>query len=152
MTVQVGITKRANIDNRGDFVSASISIPLPFSSSKYSNKSAAAFERVEAEKNLENYKNMSHSMKRQIISSISRLEGELKILENKSLKFAENSRKVSSKSYRLGKTSYIELLQSELKLQKLRVKKSKLIEKLLSSRLEIKYLNGESLHLSLIHI
>lgn len=146
MTFSVGYTKRSNIDNRGDFVSAAVVFPLPVSGKKYAGHSKAVHERAAAESGLRNYRRMKNSRERALQHSISRIENELNILNEKTIKFAENSRKVTSKSYGYGRSSYVELLQSELKLQSLLLKRSRLGANLVIKKLEKKYLVGERLY------
>tara|TARA_Y100000590_G_scaffold470454_1_gene665258 strand:+ start:135749 stop:136939 length:1191 start_codon:yes stop_codon:yes gene_type:complete len=146
MTFSVGYTKRSNIDNRGDFVSAAVVFPLPISGKKYAGHSKAVHERAAAESLLRNYRRMKNSRERALEHSISRIENELKILNQKTIKFAENSRKVTSKSYGYGRSSYVELLQSELKLQSLLLKRSRLDANLIIKKLEKRYLVGERLY------
>lgn len=146
VTVSLGYTKRSNIDNKGDFVSAALSFPLPLSGSKYSGHSTAVYEKVAAEKSLRNYQRKKESQNRLLNHSISKVENELNILNEKTIKFAENSRKVTSKSYGYGRSSYIELLQSELKLQSLLIKRGRLKASLTKKQIEKKYLIGEKLY------
>ena len=54
---------------------------------------------------------------------LSKIKNELNILSNKTIKFATDLRNITAKSYSLGNSTYIELLQSELKLQKILLKK-----------------------------
>lgn len=146
VTVSLGYTKRSNIDNKGDFVSAALSFPLPFSGNKYAGHSGAIYEKVSAEKSLRNYQRKKESQDRLLSHSISKVERELVILNEKTIKFAENSRKITSKSYGLGRSSYVELLQSELKLQNLLLKRSRLKAKLVKKQIDKKYLIGEKLY------
>lgn len=146
LTLSIGYTKRSNIDNRGDFLSAAVVFPLPISGKKYAGHSRAVFERAAAKSGLRNYRKLKESKERMIKHSIAKIEGELLILNDKTLKYAENSRKVTSKSYGYGRSSYVELLQSELKLQSLLLKRSKLLAILLAKKIELRYLVGESLH------
>ena len=146
LTVSVGYTKRSNIDDKGDFVSAMVSFPLPFSGQKYSGHSQAVFEKASAEKKLSNYRKFKSSEQSRLLHQIEKLNSELKILKERTIKFAENSRKITSKSYSLGDSSYIELLQSELKLQSLLLKRSKLSAALLKTKAKYKYLIGEKLY------
>lgn len=146
LTFSIGYTKRENIDNNGDFVSASVSFPLPFSGQKYAGHSQAANEKYAAVKKLKNYKLMKNSHTEVLEHKINKALNELKILNSRTIKFAESSRKVTSKSYSLGESGYVELLQSELKLQKLLLKRTMLNAKLANSRVNLKYLLGDKLY------
>jgi len=146
LTFSVGYTKRSNIDDNGDFVSAMVSFPLPTSDKKYAASSKATFEKYSAQKRLENYKKFRKSDENRIETLIRKTESELKVLSTKTIKFSENSRKITSKSYSLGNTTYIELLKSEFKLQELLIRKSNIQAKLLKYKLDRRYLIGEKLY------
>lgn len=146
LTFSIGYTKRANIDNKGDFVSAMVTFPLPFSGQKYSGHSQAVHEKASVEKQLVNYQKYRNSESSRLRHQIEKLKTELKILKDRTIKFAENSRKITSKSYSLGDSTYIELLQSELKLQNLLIKRSNLNAKLFKTQAKYKYLIGEKLY------
>ncbi|MBK24583.1 MAG: hypothetical protein CME70_11365 [Halobacteriovorax sp.] len=146
LTFSIGYTKRSNIDNKGDFVSAMVTFPLPLSSQKYSGHSQAVFEKTSAEKQLTNYRKFKRSEQERLIHQIDKLKEELNILKSRTLRFAENSRNITSKSYSLGDSTYIELLQSELKLQSLLLKRAKLDALILKTKAKYKYLIGEKLY------
>jgi len=146
VTFGLGYTKRSNVDNRGDFVSASLSFPLPFSSKKYSGYGKAVRESYSAQKALEDYKNSKNRDVEILNFEISKINSELKILKNKTIKFALNSRKITAKSYSLGNSTYLELLQSELKLQNILMKKVMLEAKRDMKIVTLRYKLGESLY------
>tara|TARA_Y100000741_G_scaffold117884_1_gene88469 strand:+ start:86 stop:301 length:216 start_codon:yes stop_codon:yes gene_type:complete len=70
----------------------------------------------------------------------------LSILKEKTIKFARNSREITAKSYGLGNSTYVELLQSELKLQKILMNKVMLEAKRDIKRATLKYVKGEPLN------
>ena len=146
VTVSFGYTKRSDIDDNGDFVSASIAIPLPFSSKKYARKGIALSQKARSEVELINYRKNKNSMEKSLESQIKKFKSELQILNEQSIKYAENSRTVTSKSYGLGDATYIELLQSEIKLQSLKLKSNLLTSKYRKTKVELKLLRGENLH------
>lgn len=146
VTVSLGYTKRSNIDNKGDFVSAMVSFPLPFSSQKYADVSQAFYEKASVEKMLENYTKKKDSDVSSLKLQIEKLENEVKILKDRTIVYAKNSRDVTSKSYRLGSSTYVELLQSEMKLQNLLMKKVMLNAALLNANVNLKYITGEKLY------
>lgn len=146
LTVSIGYTKRADLDDHGDFVSAMVSFPLPLSSTRYANHTQAAYEKMAREKELNNYQVYKQSELAKTKHEMAKIDNELNILNEKTIKFAENSRDIASKSYGLGNTTYIELLQSELKLQNLLLKRSALRADLLKEKIAYKYLVGEALH------
>ena len=146
VTVSLAVTKRSNLDGHGDFVGASLSFPLPFSDDKYSQHAKAVHETYMAVKSFEEYKKRK---KRDMIileKELRKLTAELKILKDKTIKFARNSRSITSKSYALGNSSYIEVLQSELKLQQMLMRKVVLYAKRDIKRVALKYITGEPLY------
>lgn len=146
LTVSLGYTKRSDIDGNGDFVGAAISFPLPFSGEKYSKHGQAVQEKYMAVKNFENYKRQKNRDISVLSKEIDKLLGELSILKEKTIKFARNSREITAKSYGLGNSTYVELLQSELKLQKILMHKVMLEAKRDIKRATLKYVKGESLN------
>lgn len=146
VTLSIGYTKRSDLDDNGDFVSAMVSFPLPLSGKTYAAHRKASFDKYSAEKKLENYKRFKVSERKRLEKIVQKTQKELKILSTKTIKFAENSRKVTSKSYSLGSSSYVELLQSELKLQKLLIRKSNITATLFKHKINLKYLIGEALN------
>ena len=146
LTVSLGYTKRSDIDGNGDFVGAAISFPLPFSGEKYSKHGQAVQEKYMAVKNFENYKRQKNRDISVLHKEIEKLLGELSILKEKTIKFARNSREITAKSYGLGNSTYVELLQSELKLQKILMNKVMLEAKRDIKRATLKYVKGEPLN------
>jgi outer membrane protein TolC len=146
LTVSLGYTKRSDIDGNGDFIGAAISFPLPFSGEKYSKHGQAVQEKYMAVKNFENYKRQKNRDISVLRKEIEKLLGELSILKEKTIKFARNSREITAKSYGLGNSTYVELLQSELKLQKILMNKVMLEAKRDIKRATLKYVKGEPLN------
>ena len=146
LTVSVGFTKRSDIDGNGDFVGAAISFPLPFSGEKYSKHGQAVQEKYMAVKNYENYRRQKNRDISVLSKEIDKLLGELSILKEKTIKFARNSREITAKSYGLGNSTYVELLQSELKLQRILMHKVMLEAKRDIKRATLKYVKGDPLN------
>ncbi|ATH07948.1 hypothetical protein BIY24_08285 [Halobacteriovorax marinus] len=145
VTISVGHTKRANIDGKGDFVSGAISFSIPISSKKYAYKREQSSLHQSA---LFEYRNYQDSKKRdseQLEIEYKKIKKDLEILNSKTINFAKDSRAITSKSYGLGNSSYVELLQSELKLQELLMLKSDLLSKRDSIKVQLKYKRGEKL-------
>jgi outer membrane protein TolC len=142
----LGYTKRSNIDGNGDFVGAAISFPLPFSGEKYSKHGQAVQEKYMATKNFENYKKEKRRDVSLLNKEIEKVLSELSILKYKTVTFANNSRAITAKAYRVGEATYNELLQSELKLQKILMHKVMLEAKRDIKRATLKYVKGESLN------
>ena len=146
LTLNFSYTQRSSIDNLGDFVTAAVSFPIPISRTKYSAHSKAAYDKLEADRILKNYRNYKETEANRLNHATTKIEREIEILNTRTLQYAVNSREITSKSYSLGDTSYIELLQSELKLQRLRIKKTILTSRLLKNRLDYKFLVGGRLY------
>ncbi|EQC52447.1 TolC family protein [Bacteriovorax sp. DB6_IX] len=142
----VGYTKRSDIDNRGDFISASISFPLPFSSTKYGNYSQNVQENYAAKRELKDYERSKNRDVEVLNFEIEKISSEIDLLAQKTIKFARNSRKITAKSYSLGNSSYVELLQSEIKLQNKLIKKIMLQAQRDMKVVALKYKLGESLY------
>lgn len=142
----VGYTKRSDIDNRGDFISASISFPLPFSSTKYGNYSQNVQENYAAKRELKDYERSKNRDVEVLNFEIEKISSEIDLLAQKTIKFARNSRKITAKSYSLGNSSYVELLQSEIKLQNKLIKKIMLQAQRDMKIVALKYKLGESLY------
>jgi len=145
ITFSVGYTKRSNIDDRGDFVSASISFPIPTSSIKYANKDMAINQKYSASHKLNDYKRYKEKNIDHLKIDIEKIKNELKILDSRTIKFAESSRKITLKSYSLGEATYVELLQSEIKFQDILMKQVELRSQLLAKKIDLKYIVGEKL-------
>ena len=133
------------IDNKGDFVGASISFPLPFSADKYSRHSQATHERYKAEKDLLDYRNKKKADLEISKLEIKKFDNDLKILQDKTLKYSRNARNITAKSYSYGKASYFELLQAELKLQQLLMKETMLKAGLDVKKIELRFIAGEKI-------
>ncbi|EQC42949.1 outer membrane efflux protein [Bacteriovorax sp. BSW11_IV] len=146
--INVGLTytKRENLDGKGDFVGASISFPLPFSDKTSSAHEQSAKMFIEAKTNLNNYKIQKQSAIQRVHFEILQLEKELEILVERTLDQARSSRDVTAKSYGLGSATYFELLKSEIQWQDVQLKKNMLTTKLLSKKIQLKYLRGDSLY------
>ena len=77
--------------------------------------------------------------------SINKLKEEIKILQSKTLQFARSLRKITSKSYGLGNSTYIELLDAEIKLLNILLRENKLNANLKTVHLERKFIAGGKL-------
>ncbi|MEH0862504.1 TolC family protein [Halobacteriovorax sp. DPLXC-1] len=147
ITVSVGYTIRSDeVDNNGDFIGAQITFPIPVSDDKSGAKGEAVANRYVAFKQLDDYKLKKSRDIEVIKDDIAKLNAELSIISKKSVNFAQNSRSITSKSYGLGNSTYVELLQSEIRLQKILLKKVALESKLSMRKVDLKYTLGESLY------
>lgn len=142
LELSIAYTKRYGVDDYGDFVSASISMPLPTSSTKYAQEAMAYHEKISTEKAYEDFRENKEKDKYLLEKEIEKLSFDIKVLNEKTLKFASSAREITAKSYALGSANYTELLQSELKLQSLLKEKNEKEESLKKMILSWKYLMG----------
>lgn len=146
ITFSLGYTKRSDIDDNGDFVSASISFPIPTSSTKYAGHDKATQMKFVAQKNLRNYQ-LDKKRETEVLQlEIAKISKSLKVLTSESVKYATNSRVITTKSYGLGNSTYIELLTSEFNLQDILLDQARLIAKRDTKKVELKLLLGEPLY------
>lgn len=144
--ISFGYTLRSNMDNKGDFVGASIVFSLPFSTKKYFSLYQSVEEKTQAEKALANYRNRRSSLVIKLNWNVEKIEKDLNILNTESIIFAQSLRTITAKSYSLGNATYFELLKSELKLQELLLRRNKLQANLKLKQIELKYIRGEKLY------
>lgn len=146
LTVSLGYTQRSDIDGNGDFIAASVVFSLPLSDEKSSQYERAEQEKFQVAKDYEDYKRAKNRDISLLSKEIGKLTSEIDILKNKMIKYAVNSRKITAKSYETGGSTYIELLQSELKLQKILMHKITIEASRDIKRVTLKYIKGGTLH------
>ncbi len=146
ITLGISYTKRNDIDGLGDFVGASIAIPLPTSDTKYAAKKSAVFKKMESEKNYRNYLNTKENTLKMMAYDIKDVANQLSILQRETLKFAKSSRDVTAKSYSRGGADYLELLRSELQYQKQLIKEVNLIANLKNKKINYLFVKGDRLY------
>ncbi len=146
INVSLGYVKRSNIDKKGDFLQASLSMDIPLTGKASANYARAVYKQHSIKSRLNDYDRKRNRESRKLSNTIAKLLGKLKILENRIIRFAENSRKITSKSYELGQSNYVELLQAELKLQQFLLTRVEIRAELAYTRAALKYLLGEALH------
>ncbi len=123
-----------------DFVGLSVGLALPFVTHRKVSK--ALSEKSLLERKYRDYKN---KRKLEIVlakTELSKIQKELSILSDKTIKFATDLRNITAKSYSLGSSSYTELLQSELKLQQMLLKQIMLEAKSKLTKVELRYLGA----------
>jgi outer membrane protein TolC len=147
VTIGVSYTKRNDIDGVGDFVGASLTIPIPLSSKRYAKKDKAVFEKYAAEKKLRSYKITKKMQLEKLKIKIKENEKELSDQKNKNVQFAKSSRDIVAKSYARGGSDYIKFLKAELQYQTQLVKKVNLESSLKNKKLKYLFIHGDSLGL-----
>ena len=129
--INVGLNykSRDNVDSHGDFIGGFISVPIGVGARSYQYESSS-YNYSKAKNDLRAYQNELVSFKEELKLEIKKLESELNILVSQTIKFAQTSRKISSKSYSVGSSDYLELLRSELQLQNLLLQKIEIESKI----------------------
>ena len=140
----VHYTKRNNAF--GDFVGASITIPIPTSSTRYSKSAKKLSESKVAKKRLEEYRLGLPHLLRKIEFEIHDHIEQLRIRENEILKYAKSSRDIVAKSYSRGGASYKELLDSHLQYQNEKFGVIKARASLLSKKINYIFTKGSALY------
>lgn len=133
--INVGLNykSRNNVDNHGDFIGGFLSVPIGVEARSYQYESSS-YNYFKAKNDLRAYQNELVSFKKELKLEILKLESELNILVSQTIKFAQTSRKISSKSYSVGSSDYLELLRSEFQLQNLLLQKIKIESKIKESK------------------
>lgn len=145
ITVGVTYTKRNRLDGLGDFVGANISFPLPTSDSRYAVKSAALYQKLEAQSSYRNYRENKPHLLKKIEFQIKDISNQLDIIKRDTLRFAKSSRDVTAKSYSRGGADYVELLRAEIQYQNQLLKKIKLISQLKTKQVDYLFTKGDDL-------
>ena len=146
ITIGLGYTMRSDIDNNGDFVSLSAQIPLPVSSKRGAAFRKNLLDQKSAEQSLANYKRQRDADLKSLEFNHQSLSAQLNTLRTESISFAKNAREITMKSYRLGTATYIALLQSEIKLQNLQMKRSDLVARRSLNSVQYKSILGAKLY------
>ena len=145
ITLGVSYTKRNDIDGIGDFVGASIAIPIPISSSRYTDRKDAIYEKSAIQKRFRNYTTSKIYNLKKMENDIKDVDNQLSIIQKETLKYAKSSRDVTAKSYSRGGADYLELLRSELQYQNQLINEINLIANLKNKKLSYLFLKGDDL-------
>ncbi len=145
ITLGVTYTKRNDMDGLGDFVGASISFPIPTSSSRYADRKDAVFEKIAVEKKYRNYLLTKSSNLSKMENDIKDVSNQLSIIQKETLKYAKSSRDITAKSYSRGGSDYLELLRAELQYQNQLLNEVNLIANLKNKKLNYLFLKGDDL-------
>ena len=125
------------------FLSAGILLPLPLSRKKYASAKEALFEKEQSVEELLEYKRSKEYQKQVLTHSMTKSQLQLQIMDKQAITFAKNSKVIISKSYSFGRANYQALLQSELQLQDLLIKRSLIKSELAKNQISYKYLLGD---------
>ena len=127
------------------FLSAGVLLPLPVSRKKYASARSAMFEKGQSVEELLEYKRSKEYQKQIFTHNMAKSRSQLRIIDQQAIAFAKNSKMITSKSYSFGRSSYQSLLQSELQLQNLLIKRSLIKSELAKNQISYKYLIGDHL-------
>lgn len=128
------------------FISAGLALPLPLSRKKYASHSLAMFEKEKTIEELLEYKRLREYQKQKLTHDIDKQQSHLRIINQQAIAFAKNSRRITSQSYGFGRSSYQDLMQAELQLQRLLLKRSLIKAQLAKNQISYKYLVGDDLY------
>lgn len=146
ITVSMSYLKRNDKDGMGDMVGASISFPIPTSSQTYSDFDKSVNERSALQNKYNSYKISKEREVSKTKVEMQKFQNELNLLNKKNIQFAKNSRDLVAKNYSLGSGSYMELLQADIKVRDLEMKKILLKANIDSLKVKLKYILGEALY------
>jgi len=144
--ISLSYTKRENVDGLGDFMGVGISFPLSFSNKSNGKQKKVIHDKYALEKEYKNFKKNKNMEITLLKRGIKKIESEMNILKKRTIKYAQDLLAITSKTYGLGKTSYMELLQSELELQKILLKEISLSFEKKKRQVSLKSIVGEPLH------
>lgn len=144
MTFSVSYTRI--LRSREDFISAGISLPLPFSRKQSALQRAEELQKRKGLEHLEDYRRSKKNQKQQLSHSMQQHLAEIRIIDQGAIPFAKNAKEITSKSYSSGQADYKTLLESEFQLQKLLLKRSWLKAQLATNQISYKYLIGDDLY------
>ena len=145
INLSASYTKRNHADGLGDFVGIGVAFPIPVSQAQHGKIRSAGFELQSAKLELENYRSKRNADIARSKHFLNQTIFELESLNKESIAFAQTSREVTAKAYQLGEADYTQLLQSEIRLQQLRLHEVRLRAKRDQIRLQLKALRGEEL-------
>jgi len=136
---------RDDFDPNGDFIGAFISIPIPIFGRRSSSYRSALKNYKEKENQLIFFRKSLAANLERLGHEIGKYAAELTILGEKTMEFAQNARDILEKRYRVGTSSYLELLNSVLQLQNLKLKKTGLEAKIKMMKAQYLFENGASM-------
>ena len=143
LTFSVSYTRM--LKHKEGFLSAGVLLPLPVSRKRYASAKNAVFEKEQSVEELLEYKRSKEYQKQTFTHNITKSRSQLTIIDQQSIAFAKNSKAITSKSYSFGRSNYQALLQSELQLQDLLIKRSLIKSELAKNQISYKYLVGDHL-------
>ena len=144
--VMLAFGYRPNFDGQGNFFSLHVTVPLPVTASRRAEQLRSLQAQQQVTLQLAEYQAFKHSELQVLRQRLAKLKAELNILNKGIKQFATDARRLAFTSYRLGKATYAELLQAELKLQKILLQQIALTAQLANTHLQYRYLNGAQLH------
>jgi outer membrane protein, heavy metal efflux system len=133
-----------------DMVSAGVSFPLPLGARTSAERDQAVAERAQAEANLGRYRRERAAQLKNLSFQVQTFQAELKILNDQSIPYSENSREITTRAYSLGSASYLDLINAEVRLQDLLMRRVSMEASFQRAQTQLAYLfaalSGELKH------
>lgn len=145
LTLQVGYSAALQEERDADMFTVGLSVPLPVRGSRGQASEAKAKLLASESHSLDNLKRLTESKALESKEDIQRLESELRTLESETLDFARSARKIAERSYGLGQSSYVELLNAESTLRRIEMEQISLWKNLEKKRIEHLFWTGAPL-------
>lgn len=145
ITLQLGYSAAMQDERNADMLSLGLSLPLPVQGRRSQFAESKADILASSSQSLENIIKQTESRKIETEEEIRRLESELRTLESETLEFARSARKIAERSYSLGQSSYVELLNAEGTLRRIELEQIDLWQKLEKKRIEHLFWKGAPL-------
>lgn len=145
LTLQFGYSAAVQEERDADMISVGLSVPLPIRASRSQASEAKADLLASSSQSLDDLIRLTESKILESKEEIQRLESELHILESETLDFARSARKIAERSYSLGQSSYVELLNAESTLRRIETEQIGLWQNLEKTRIEHLFWTGAPL-------
>ena len=144
--IMLGFTYNPGFGGQDHSFSLQFSLPLPITASRRAEYARSLQAQQQAELQLAEYRNFKDSELQALQQRVAKIKAALRILQTGIKQYATDSRSLAFTYYRLGNTTYAELLQAELKLQEILLKQADLMAQLANTRLQYRFLKGVKLH------
>ncbi len=144
-TVGLSLTKRSDLDRHGDFVGIKLKWPLSLWPQKYESYERAVHDKITSLQQMEAYKKTKERDVSILKNDLLMIESEIHWMIQKNIPYSKSLKSIISKSYELGQSDYVELIQSEIKLQDVLLRKVSLEAQRDIKKVQLKYILGELL-------
>lgn len=144
ITLSLGYMAR-QMPHADNLVSFGVSFPIPLGKRTGAASRRTLELRNLAELELSDYQNEKESRLQELGKSLSRTQEELRILQERTIQYARSSREITGSSYKHGRATYFELLNSEIRLQELLSREAALVATIKNTKVERIYISGGQL-------